>query len=90
MYFEVCSKVTTPAPVNLRQTPKCTPTPLSRFVPQVRVVSVFLWRFWHIWGGGGQVGAVSNWGLGWSRRRVLEGGAESQIRGGVGVIDDDD
>lgn len=52
MYFGVYREVTTPAPVNPRQNPSFTPTPLSRFVPQVRVVSVFLWVFWHIRGRG--------------------------------------
>ncbi len=52
MYFGVYREVTAPAPVNPRQNPSFTPTPLSHFVPQVRVVSVFLWVFWHIWGAG--------------------------------------
>lgn len=68
MYFEVCSKVATPAPGNPRQNPSFTPTPLSHFVPQVRVVSVFLWVFWHIWG----AGVASDEVLGWSVRGGLE------------------
>lgn len=81
-------EVTTPAPVNPRQNPSFTPTPLSRFVPQARVVSVF-----HVCFGIFGAGVASDEGSVWSVRGGLESGAEGQIRGSGGekrVIDDDD
>lgn len=84
----MCSKLTTPAPGNSRQTPIFNPTPNTHFVPQC-VLGVGFHVCFGIYG----AGVASDEGLGWCRERGFRGGAEGQIRGPGGekrVIDDDD